>query len=85
LGCADTPAAADSKSYYASYWALSDVATAWFIRGEALSQQKKLAEAKLAYKTVTDRYRCAFTWDTNGWFWRTADGAQEKHDNIRTK
>lgn len=85
LGCSDPPPASDLKPYSATYWALSDVATSWFIRGEVFSQQKKWPEAKAAYKTVIDKYRCAFTWDPEGHFWRTADGAQEKYDEIRLK
>jgi hypothetical protein len=83
--CGDPPPASDLKPYFASYWALSDVATSWFIRGEVFSQQKKWPEAKAAYKTVIDKYRCSFTWDPRGWFWRTSDGAQEKYDEIRPK
>ena len=85
-GCSDPPPSSDFKSYSAAYWALSDVATSWFIRGEVYSQQAKWPEARAAYKTVIDKYRCAFTWDQGGgWFWRTADSAQEKYDEIRLK
>ncbi|HKO95731.1 MAG TPA: hypothetical protein VJU86_01985 [Pyrinomonadaceae bacterium] len=83
--CADTPQPAELKSYYATNWALSDIATAWFIRGEAFRQQAKWAQARQAYKTVIDKYHCAFAWDARGWFWRTADTAQEKYDEIRLK
>lgn len=83
--CSDPPPASDLKPYFASYWALSDVATSWFIRGEVFSQQKKWPEAKAAYKTVIDKYHCSFTWDPRGWFWRTADAAQEKYEEIRLK
>ncbi|HXI24616.1 MAG TPA: hypothetical protein VNG71_12195 [Pyrinomonadaceae bacterium] len=83
--CSNPPSSADLKTYFGSSWALSDVATSWFIRGEAFYQQKKWPEAREAYKTVVDKYHCAFTWDPRGWFWRTADGAQEKYDEIRLK
>jgi len=84
-GCSEPPQPTDLKSYFASNWALSDIATSWFIRGEVFYQQGKWAEAKEAYKTVVDKYHCAFAWDPRGWFWRTADSAQEKYDEIRLR
>lgn len=84
-GCSEPPQASDLKTYFSSYWALSDVATSWFIRGEVFYKQGKWQEAREAYKTVIDRYQCAFTWDPRGWFWKTADGAQEKYDEVRLK
>lgn len=72
--CKEPPSPAEREPFLL----LSDVATAWFIRGQALSQQKKWIEAKEAYKVVIDRYPCAYTWDPKGWFWRTADGAEHE-------
>jgi|ERR1043165_406525 tetratricopeptide (TPR) repeat protein len=83
--CNETPPATDLKGYFASNWALSDIATSWFIKGEVFSQQGRWAEAREAYKTVMDKYPCAFAWDPRGWFWRVADAAQEKYDDIRLK
>ncbi|HEX8129846.1 MAG TPA: tetratricopeptide repeat protein [Pyrinomonadaceae bacterium] len=84
-GCSETPQATDLKPFFASNWALSDIGTSWFIQGEAFSRQGKWAEAREAYKTVIDRYPCAFAWDPRGWFWRVADAAQEKYDEVRLK
>lgn len=83
-GCT-TPKPEDIKTYFQSSWALSDVATSLFIQGEALRSQERLREASEAYKTVVDRYSCAFTWDQRGWFWKTADTAKEKLDKIKHK
>jgi tetratricopeptide (TPR) repeat protein len=86
IGCDETPKPTDFKTYVSSFWALSDIATCWFIRGENFYQQGKWAEAREAYKTVVEKYPCAFTWDSrNGWFWRTADAAQEKYEEIRLR
>lgn len=85
VGCRDTPSPTELKPYSAANWALSDIATSWFIQGEVYSQQGKLSEARAAYKTVIDKYPCAFTWDPRGWFWRVADSAQEKYDEVRLK
>ena len=83
-GC-NTPKPEDLKAYFSANWALSDIGTSWFIRGEVLSRQRKWSEAREAYKMVIDKYPCAYTWDTRGWFWRTSDAAQEKYDEIRRK
>jgi hypothetical protein len=84
-GCGDTPQPTDLKPFSASNWALNDIATSWFIQGEVFYQQGKWAEAREAYKTVIDRYPCAFTWNPEGFFWRVADAAQEKYDEVRLK
>lgn len=84
-GCSETPQPEVPKAYFTANWALSDIATAWFIRGEAFREQAKWGQAREAYKTVIDKYHCAFTWEPKGWFWRTADTAQEKYDEIRLR
>lgn len=85
VGCHDTPPPTDLKTYFAANWALSDIATSWFIRGEVYSQQGRWAEARVAYKTVIDKYPCAFTWNPRGWFWRVTDAAREKYDEARLR
>ncbi len=66
------------------YWALNDVATAYFIRGEAFFKTDQLEKAREAYQTVLDRFPYAQCWDPRGWFWRVADGAAEKIEMIDT-
>jgi hypothetical protein len=83
--CNETPKPEDQKPYFTANWALSDIATSWFIRGEAFYEQAKWRQAREAYKNVLDKYQCAFTLSWEGWFWRTADAAQEKYDEIRLK
>jgi len=56
-------------------WALNDVGTALFIRGQALEWQGKNAEAIADYKVVSGQLPFAQCWDTQGWFWKPADGA----------
>ena len=36
------------------------------------------AEAAAAYKEVVNNYLYAQCWDTNGWFWKPAEAAQQK-------
>jgi hypothetical protein len=56
-------------------WALNDVGTALFIRGQAFERQGKNAEAIADYKVVAEQLPFAQCWDTQGWFWKPADGA----------
>ncbi|MCX5681168.1 MAG: tetratricopeptide repeat protein, partial [Candidatus Omnitrophica bacterium] len=61
-----------------SYWALNDVGTCLFIQGEAYRKAGKLAEAKVAFQTLLKEYSFAQCWDTQGWFWKPAESAEEK-------
>ena len=62
-----------------SKWALNDIATSYFIQGEAYRKASKLEEAKAAYKTVIEEYSYGQTWDPK-WkgFWKPAEAAKEK-------
>jgi hypothetical protein len=64
------------------YWALNDVGTSYFIRGEALAKLGRKAEAIAAYKVVRDDLYFAQTWDPKGWFWSPADAAHPKIDAL---
>jgi hypothetical protein len=86
--CEFTPDPRDTRAlndFWAKYWAVNDVATAWFIRGEAFYRQQQWAEARAAYRSVMDKYACGFAWDPSGWFWNVADAAQLKYDEIKSK
>lgn len=56
-------------------WALNDVGTALFIRGQALERQGRNAEAIADYKMVVEQLPFAQCWDVQGWFWKPADAA----------
>ena len=60
------------------YWALNDVGTGMFILGEAYQDAGNKDEAKKAYQKVISDYFYAQCWDPQGWFWKPADGAQQK-------
>ncbi len=68
----------ESKEKTMSYWALNDVGTSLFILGEAYRQSGNKEEAAKAYKQLIDEYFYAQCWDTNGWFWKPAEAAQQK-------
>ncbi|MFC1594744.1 tetratricopeptide repeat protein [Candidatus Omnitrophota bacterium] len=61
-----------------SYWALNDVGTCLFIKGEALRKAGRVEEAKDAFDTLRKSYFFAQCWDTQGWFWKPVDAAREK-------
>jgi tetratricopeptide (TPR) repeat protein len=60
------------------YWALNDVGTCYFIRGEALTKLRRYEEALAAYKVVRDELYYAQAWDPKGWYWSPADAAYPK-------
>jgi hypothetical protein len=78
----DDQAAVDD--FWRNYWALNDVATGLFMRGEMFRIQGRCQEAKAIYEQVIDAYPCAFAWDpkNDGFFWNVADGAQNGLDQL---
>lgn len=76
----DYPQGENSEIF--SYWALNDVATAYFIQGEVYRKAKMLDKAKEAYQIVIDKYKYGQCWDTGGWFWKPAEAAEEKIRKI---
>ncbi|OGX26728.1 MAG: hypothetical protein A2787_05390 [Omnitrophica WOR_2 bacterium RIFCSPHIGHO2_01_FULL_48_9] len=74
--------AGDNDEIFA-YWALNDVATVYFIQGEAYRRAKMPEEAKKAY-AKTQEYSFGQCWDTGGWFWKPAEAAKEKLARIES-
>jgi len=72
----------ESKEKIFEYWALNDVGTSLFIRGEALKKAGKGKEAKQAYQKLVDNFFYAQTWDPQGWFWKPAEAAQQALDEL---
>ncbi|MBI3323763.1 MAG: tetratricopeptide repeat protein [Candidatus Omnitrophica bacterium] len=66
------------------YWAVNDVATSYFITGQALLAQGQVKEAQQAFKTVIEKFPYAQAWDPKGWFWKVAEGANDKLTTIGT-
>ena len=73
----------ESKEKIFSYWALNDVGTCLFIKGEAYRNAGNTEEAKKAYKKLVDEFSFAQCWDPQGWFWKPAEAAQQKLDEIK--
>jgi tetratricopeptide (TPR) repeat protein len=59
-------------------WALNDVGTCLFIKGEVLMKKGDTEGAIKAYQMLVDEFKFAQTWDTKGWFWKPADAAKQK-------
>ncbi|MGE0268529.1 MAG: tetratricopeptide repeat protein [Candidatus Omnitrophota bacterium] len=72
----------ESKDKIFSYWALNDVGTALFIRGEAYKKAGDPQKARAAYKKLVDDFYYAQCWDPNGWFWKPAEAAQQALEEL---
>ena len=67
------------------WWALNDVGTCYFIRGEADMNQKLWAQAEKEFQTILDKYSFAQCWDPKGWFWKPVVGARGRLNKIRVE
>lgn len=72
----------ESNDKIFSYWALNDVGTALFIRGEAFKKAGDKEAAKEAYQMLVDDFFYAQCWDPNGWFWKPAEAAQQALEEL---
>ena len=72
----------ESKDKIFSYWALNDVGTCLFIKGEAYRNAGQKKEAQESFKKLVDEYSYAQCWDPQGWFWKPAEGAQQKLEML---
>ncbi|VAW15972.1 hypothetical protein MNBD_BACTEROID05-991 [hydrothermal vent metagenome] len=72
----------ESKEKIFSFWALNDVGTSLYIKGESLKRAGKNDEAKVAFKALVDNYYYAQCWDPQGWFWKPAEAAQQALDEL---
>lgn len=73
----------ESKDKIFSYWALNDVGTCLFIKGEACRKAGKTQEAKEAFQKLVNEYSFAQCWDPQGWFWKPVEAAQRQLDEIK--
>jgi tetratricopeptide (TPR) repeat protein len=65
-----------------SYWALNDVGTALFIKGEAYRRAGDTQKARESFQKLIDEFDYAQCWDPNGWFWKPAEAAQQNLSTI---
>ncbi len=62
-----------------NYWALNDVAAAYFILGKSLDAQGRYPEAAKAFRNLLLHHSLAQVWDPRGWFWAPADAVQNEY------
>ena len=67
-----------SEETASEFWALNDVGTCFYIRGQAYEGIGKPKEAIANYKTLVTKFKFSQIWDDNGWFWLPADAAQHR-------
>ena len=70
--------ATDPKEEAFKFWALNDVGTCIFIKGEVLMKKGDKKGALEAYKELAKDYKFAQCWDNKGWFWKPAEAAKKK-------
>ena len=73
----------ESQEKIFSYWALNDVGTSLYIRGEAYKKSGDKDKAKTAYKKLIDEFFYAQCWDPQGWFWKPSEAAQQALDDLQ--
>lgn len=78
------------KGYAASgkegdYWALNDVATAYFIIGESHKNKKEYEKARERYNYIIDNLGYAQCYDTKGWWWKVKEAAEKSLKEIKDK
>ena len=66
-----------SQEEVSKYWALNDVGTCLFIKGQSLQKKGNKAAAKSAFKVLVDELKYSQCWDANGWFWSPAGAAKK--------
>ncbi len=67
------------------WWALNDVGTCHFIRGEAYMNQKMWDKAEKEFQAILDEYNFSQCWDPKGWFWKPSVGARGRLNKIRVE
>jgi tetratricopeptide (TPR) repeat protein len=72
----------ESKDEIFAKWALNDVGTSLYIKGEAYRKSGDFKNAQQAYKKLVEDYFYAQCWDPNGWFWKPAEAAQQALDDL---
>ena len=68
----------ESQDKIFSFWALNDIGTSMFILGQAYRNAGKTAEALATFKQLVSDYPYSQCWDTQGWFWKPAEAAQQQ-------
>jgi len=68
----------DPPEATSKYWALNDVGTCLFIKGEIFLKQGNPIGAKAAFDQLVNELGYAQCWDPKGWYWKPAEAAKQK-------
>ncbi len=66
------------------YKVMNDVATCYFIKGEALMREGKIQEAIDTFKIIIEKYPYAQAWDPRGWFWSLKEKSEITLKKLKT-
>ena len=72
----------ESKEGIFAKWALNDVGTSLYIKGEAFKKVGENEKAQEAYQLLVEDYFYAQCWNQGGWFWKPAESAQQALDEL---
>lgn len=70
--------ATEPKEEAFKYWALNDVGTCYFIKGEVLLKKSDRQGAIAAFEACSRDFSYCQCWDPRGWFWRPGQSAKQK-------
>ncbi|MBP7088672.1 MAG: hypothetical protein KBB01_05170 [Candidatus Omnitrophica bacterium] len=63
---------------------MDDVATCYFIKGEALMREGKIEEAKKVFQEIIDKYPFAQNFDPRGWYWSLREKSEITLKKLET-
>ena len=63
---------------------MNDVATCYFIKGEAFIREGKTEEAKVVFTEVIDKYPYAQSFDPRGWYWSIKEKSEITLKKLET-
>lgn len=66
------------------YQAMNDVATCYFIRGEAYMRQEQKEKSKEVFSMIIEKYPYAQAWDPRGWFWSLKEKSEITLKKLET-
>ena len=72
-----------SKGEEKNYSLMNDVATCYFIKGEALRDEGKTEDSIQAFQTAIDKYPYAQNFDPRGWYWSIKEKAESAIIQLR--
>jgi len=73
-----------TKGEEENYKIMDDVATCYFIKGEALMREGKTEEAKTVFSDVINKYPYSQSFDPRGWYWSIKEKSEITLKKLET-